>query len=278
MGAFVPLMENGGGGNHFPWVFDNGTGTETTDIYRNFVNIHYELKPYFLSSAATAYETGVSVIFPMADSVVYPYHSYDYLLWKDIFVAPIVESGLQRQIDFPSGNNWVYWFNSSRIYVGGTEVNLTIPMDEFPAFSRAGSMLPLHVDTNGPHGDLNANGYLTILIHALKGYQEKIVVRRWKDVSSELSYFWNDSSFTFTATASNQGIILLLNGISQCPDKIQENVYLSEIPKLPTKHHLNSQKWGYYCDEQHLQLYVMAGDHAMFGVDLAIYGLETLYF
>jgi len=41
MGAFVPLMENGGNGEHRPWMFDNTN--QTLDIYRNFVNIHMEM-------------------------------------------------------------------------------------------------------------------------------------------------------------------------------------------------------------------------------------------
>jgi len=45
-------------------MFDNTN--ETLDIYRTFVNIHYELGPYFLNAGTTAYETGVSVMYPMA--------------------------------------------------------------------------------------------------------------------------------------------------------------------------------------------------------------------
>ena len=41
MGAFVPLMENGGNGEHRPWMFDNTN--QTLDIYRTFVNIHMEM-------------------------------------------------------------------------------------------------------------------------------------------------------------------------------------------------------------------------------------------
>lgn len=43
-------MENGGGGTHEPWKFDN----ETVDIYRKFVNIHYELIYYFYTAGAEA--------------------------------------------------------------------------------------------------------------------------------------------------------------------------------------------------------------------------------
>lgn len=45
-------------------MFDNTN--ETLNIYRTFVNIHYELGSYFLNAGTTAYETGVSVMYPMA--------------------------------------------------------------------------------------------------------------------------------------------------------------------------------------------------------------------
>jgi alpha-glucosidase (family GH31 glycosyl hydrolase) len=52
MGAFTPLMENGGDNEHRPWKFDQ----QTCDIYRDFVNIHYELNPYLLNAGTTAYQ------------------------------------------------------------------------------------------------------------------------------------------------------------------------------------------------------------------------------
>jgi alpha-glucosidase (family GH31 glycosyl hydrolase) len=47
-GAFLPLMENGGGGEHRPWMYDE----ETTDIYRAFVQEHYRLIPYFMTTGS----------------------------------------------------------------------------------------------------------------------------------------------------------------------------------------------------------------------------------
>lgn len=45
-------MENGGGGNHEPWAWDG----ETVEIYKKFVNIHYELFPFFYASGSQAFE------------------------------------------------------------------------------------------------------------------------------------------------------------------------------------------------------------------------------
>lgn len=58
LGAFVPFMENGGLGEHRPWMF----GDDISQIYKKFVDIHYDLKPTFLSYASIAYANGVSVI------------------------------------------------------------------------------------------------------------------------------------------------------------------------------------------------------------------------
>ena len=65
VGALVPFMENGGNGKHQPWLFDN----ETVDIYRYYVDLHYKLKPTFLTCAAEKYPHKKSVITPLAKKI-----------------------------------------------------------------------------------------------------------------------------------------------------------------------------------------------------------------
>jgi hypothetical protein len=57
-------MENGGDQEHRPWEFD--TTNQTLDIYRKFVDIHYQLVPYLLTTGSRAIETGISSIMPVA--------------------------------------------------------------------------------------------------------------------------------------------------------------------------------------------------------------------
>lgn len=64
-GALVPFMENGGNGKHQPWLFDQ----ETVDIYRKFVDLHYQLKPTFLSCASEKYPKKKSLITPLAQRI-----------------------------------------------------------------------------------------------------------------------------------------------------------------------------------------------------------------
>jgi alpha-glucosidase (family GH31 glycosyl hydrolase) len=128
LGAFSPVMENGGGGEHRPWMFDQ----ETTDIYRAFVEIHYQLLPYLMKHGAVAFENGASL-------TSYVTHAdYTYLLGPDIFVAPMIEEGTSRTLTFPEGR-WVYLFDPSKTFDGLTEASLEIPISEFPAFVRENS-------------------------------------------------------------------------------------------------------------------------------------------
>jgi len=53
--------------------------------------------------------------------------------------------GTSITVNFPAGNNWVYLYDESQVYVGGTQAQMTVPYTEFPVFIRQGSS-PMGVD------------------------------------------------------------------------------------------------------------------------------------
>lgn len=67
LGAFLPLMENGGNNAHFPWDYEaqDGGASRVTDRYRRFVTAHEELLPYTLQLVAHALEAGGSALRPL---------------------------------------------------------------------------------------------------------------------------------------------------------------------------------------------------------------------
>ena len=65
MGAFMPLMENGGNDAHTPWDYESPNSTLVVDTYRKFVVQHYEMVPYLTTCGTQAYEGGYSVIIPI---------------------------------------------------------------------------------------------------------------------------------------------------------------------------------------------------------------------
>ncbi len=128
LGAMVPLMENGGNGRHFPWAFDE----ETCKIYRDFVKLHMSLLNFFLTAGTEAYKKGVSVMKPLATKQLrlalnYP-DNWGYVLWKDILVYPVLNDASVVDINFPSGSNWVYYFNKSKTFKGGSTLEVMIPL------------------------------------------------------------------------------------------------------------------------------------------------------
>lgn len=129
MGALSPIMENGGADEHRPWMFD----TETTDIYREFTNLHYDLIPYFMVEAEKAWKAKKSMMqfFNKTD--------YSYLLGEDVFVTPFLTSGTSIDVTFPTGDNWVYVFDTAKVYSGGTTQTLNITLDKFPVFIKQNS-------------------------------------------------------------------------------------------------------------------------------------------
>ncbi len=131
LGAFSTLMENGGTGEHRPWMFD----VETTDIYRTFVKLHLALGPYFNREGLEAWSHNKSLVTYLRKS------DYSYLLGRDIFVAPMLESGTTRSVTFPSDGVWVSLFDKTKVYAAGSTHTLNVPLAEYPVFLRQGSAI-----------------------------------------------------------------------------------------------------------------------------------------
>ena len=129
LGALNPVMENGGGGDHRPWSFDE----ETTAIYREQVALHTDLLPYMLRHGAERFAAGESLM-TFLDA-----ETYRYLLGPDIFVQPIFEAGTRFTITFPDEGRWTWLHDPSQTFDAGTRVELNVPLDRYPVFLRENS-------------------------------------------------------------------------------------------------------------------------------------------
>jgi len=124
-GAFVPVMENGGGGSHEPWAWD----AETVDIYRTYVDLHMALLPYLNEQGGIAFAEGRTLT-PFVSR-----EDYSYFLGPDLFVAPMLESGTTRDVTLPEGD-WVWLFDDAITGSEGDTLTLDVPLDRFPVFVR----------------------------------------------------------------------------------------------------------------------------------------------
>lgn len=65
--------------------------------------------------------------------------TYNYLLGEDILVAPVYTNTSEVKVAFPASSNWVYWWNHSLVYKGGSSHTFTsVPLDEYTVFFRNG--------------------------------------------------------------------------------------------------------------------------------------------
>lgn len=175
LNAFLPLMENGGAGEHRPWEV-NGGDDEITSTYRDLVYEHTRLSPYLLTIGSYALEQETNVIKPLATKEgsekwerprshrYYPEPTtYAYTLGDDIFVHPALTAVLEREnvtkgasiehIQFPGDQSttWLDWFHPSvqkLSHEGGSKHFRPVPVTEIPVYVRQGAMLPLLRDRN----------------------------------------------------------------------------------------------------------------------------------
>lgn len=171
LGTFSGLMENGGGGEHRPWVFDQ----QTEEIYNMFVRLRYAMLPYLMQQSDS--------LFNATQSLMNFFNSSDYpfMLGTDIFVAPVLSSSGTVSINFPgSGTSWVYLFDNSQVFQSGSGNLQNFPLDEYPVYIKSTSPLlpildsvlnsltgieninahrnPIYVFPNPTSGEINISG------------------------------------------------------------------------------------------------------------------------
>ncbi len=154
-GALTPFLENGGIGEHRPWKFDD----ETLRVYRAFVLLHQALGPYLYSEAVEAWRQGRSLVTPLVGS------GEEYLLGRDVLVAPVKKAGGKVRVTLPEGNDWWPLFtpadapeiasckvkNSTRpLLRGGCSFTSAYSLESYPVFFRAGALVPVDVEHARP--------------------------------------------------------------------------------------------------------------------------------
>jgi alpha-glucosidase (family GH31 glycosyl hydrolase) len=156
LGALLPLMENGGRGEHRPWQF----GAEATEIYRYYAKLHHQLVPYFYSAGVNAHLNGMPIV-RNADSNL---KQYD--LGADLLVAPILTEANAREIALPVGDRWHDYWADDVIHDGGQTHSVQAPLRQIPLYIRSGAIIPLQVDDpETGHGDIGSSGWLTLLVY-----------------------------------------------------------------------------------------------------------------
>lgn len=123
-----------------PWEF----GDEALTIFRKFARLRYQLLPYLYTNAVVTCNTGLPLMRPLVlhytDDPATRTIETQYLLGRDILVAPVLEAGGHVDVYLPEGE-WIDYWSDTR-HAGKQTIQMEVPLEEVPLFIRAGSIIP----------------------------------------------------------------------------------------------------------------------------------------
>ena len=138
--AFTPVMRTHEGNRpNENTQFD--ADDETVAFFSRFSRIHRALSGYLMALGTENCASGLPAM--RALFLHYPdderahTQEYEYLLGRDILVAPVVEEGAESRTLYLPEDNWVHLW-SGDAYAGG-EITVPAPIGQPPVFYRAGS-------------------------------------------------------------------------------------------------------------------------------------------
>lgn len=144
VGCFSPLFRNHcafGCRSQEPWRFEK----EITDIYRKYVELRYELIPYFYDLMRNCEKTGAPILRPLVFH--YPQDKNvrnlndEFMVGEELLVAPVTEQGATaRMVYLPEGTWYDYWTREK--VEGGRRFIKEAPLDTCPIYVKSGSVLP----------------------------------------------------------------------------------------------------------------------------------------
>ena len=124
LGALSPIMENGGQGEHRPWMY----GDDVAAIYREFVRLRESLVPYLAAESRKAVAENRSLM------RVVDRRTWTYLLGADLLVSAVDVPGGRSEVVFPPGT-WIDYWTGDEVD-GPCERGVTVPLDRYPLYLR----------------------------------------------------------------------------------------------------------------------------------------------
>jgi alpha-glucosidase (family GH31 glycosyl hydrolase) len=134
IGALLPMMSNGGrnGGltNHLPWFHDN----ETTTIFKKFVDLHYNLMPFFYSET---HKYGKNFLLK-----INPKSSHSYYISNTIVVFNNFYSKNIYKCNFDTNYQWVNILNDE--IIKSNYINFESTPNNISTYIKNGSIIPFY--------------------------------------------------------------------------------------------------------------------------------------
>jgi len=143
----VPISRAHGSGKSgaiLPWQIT----AEQQDLYRYYLKLRYHLHPYLYSAAIEAHLSGrpplAALVFDYEDDKETYDKDFEFMLGRQILVAPVLEKVDKWDVYLPEGT-WVHYWTGKE-YVGGQTVGVGAALygkDGLPMFVKAGAIIPM---------------------------------------------------------------------------------------------------------------------------------------
>ena len=138
--VFSPMMRTHSANNPMPYL---DCYSSQHDNIRKMLNLRYSYLPYFYTRAYEYTANGTPLCVPAnfydTDKERLADCKDEFLLGRDLLVAPNVDQGSSRNITFPEGR----WFdlNDNKSIYSGSKSGYSAPMGTLPHFARLGSLI-----------------------------------------------------------------------------------------------------------------------------------------
>ena len=292
MGMMCPVMEvestlrPRNHGVHHPFSFNqvfwpdlyDEHGIDVAAIYRDAVIKHTQLIPYFASQVMFSYERRQPVMRPTLGY-------YQFMMGDELFVAPIVSagdgtqnivdalgktrsinfSGNTRTINFPLGDEWIYWYDESETFRGGSVHRRHFSYEESPVFIRRGAIIPMETVADVPTGaPYELCDYTTIRIYPALGsnrfglYEEAVN-------GAMIRYNMTRSTLHITMDATDRDILFRL---FEVPEHSSITLGGTALTAAASFEALKASGLGYFIDADGI-LWIAAQD-ATGGLDISV--------
>lgn len=145
LGALSPTMRDMLGDQRRGTI-DALTNDETLRVFRAYARIHQALKSYLHRTARVAVRTGVPIVRPLfleyPDDRAAAATDDQYLLGRDVLVAPVLKPDVVRRAVYLPAGTWVDYWTGRRLR-GGRRLVVNAPQRVVPLFIRAGAQVAL---------------------------------------------------------------------------------------------------------------------------------------
>lgn len=157
MAAFCPIMQyhsaptdDGANNDRTPWnISEWNSDPRVLEIYRRYANMRMNLLPYIYQEARYIAQNCEPfmrhlIVDYANDENVYGIDD-EYMLGRELLVAPVINEGSRRRDIYLPGGEWIdYWDGS--MYEGGRTVSYSCDIDKIPVFIKNNSVIPMNLN------------------------------------------------------------------------------------------------------------------------------------